>query len=178
MLRNVYRNSHCLGIGGTGLAIEGYIVQVRAVVQRVCHSSVSVRGEVVGAIDRGMAVLICVQEGDGLADAAAMATKLAQLRIFPDGENRMNRSVVDAGGEVLVVSQFTLCADLRRGNRPSFTRAADPDQATTILEEVIARLKERGLAVAQGVFGAKMTVSIENDGPVTLIVDVEGGRVV
>jgi D-tyrosyl-tRNA(Tyr) deacylase len=90
----------------------------------------------------------------------------------------MNESVVDVGGGVLVVSQFTLCADLRKGNRPSFTRAADSDHAEGVIEEIVAEIEKRGLVVATGVFGAKMSVSIENDGPVTVVVDVEDGRVV
>jgi D-aminoacyl-tRNA deacylase len=166
------------GIGGFRFSIEGYIELVRAVVQRVSRSSVSVDGEVVGAIEQGLLALICVAHGDGVPEATAMASKLAQLRIFTDDQGRMNESVVDVGGGVLVVSQFTLCADLRKGNRPSFTRAADSDHAEGVIEEIVAEIEKRGLVVATGVFGAKMSVSIENDGPVTVVVDVEDGRVV
>jgi D-tyrosyl-tRNA(Tyr) deacylase len=132
----------------------------------------------VGAIERGLLVLACVAEGDGPDDARAMAGKVARLRVFPDELGRMNRSVVDIDGEVLVISQFTLCADVRRGNRPSFARAADPSLAEPILEAMVERLEAEGLAVEKGAFGARMLVSLDNEGPVTIVIDVENGRVV
>lgn len=160
------------------LRIKSYIGRVRAVVQRAGRASVTVDGVNVGMIDRGLLVLVCVAEGDGLDDAIAMAGKLARLRIFPDDLGRMNRSVFDVGGKVLVVSQFTLCADVGKGNRPSFTRAADRDHAESILEAMVEVLEAEGLGVATGTFGERMLVSLDNEGPVTVVIDVEGGRVV
>jgi D-tyrosyl-tRNA(Tyr) deacylase len=157
---------------------EGYIDPVRAVVQRVRRASVAVDGVSVGKITRGLLVLVCVAEGDGKEDAVSMAGKLARLRIFPDEHDRMNRSVTDIGGEVLVVSQFTLCADVGKGNRPSFTRAADPGRAEPILEAMVGLLRAEGLTVETGIFGGRMLVSLDNEGPVTLVVDVEEGSVV
>ncbi len=151
---------------------------MRAVVQRVGRASVTVDGVNVGMIDRGLLALVCVAEGDGPDDVVAMAGKLARLRIFPDEQGRMNRSVIDIGGKILVVSQFTLCADVRKGNRPSFARAADRSQAESMLEAMVGHLEAEGLAVATGTFGGRMLVSLDNEGPVTVIVDVENGRVV
>lgn len=150
---------------------------MRAVVQRVAEASVTVAGETVGRIGPGLAVLVGVAPGDGTADAHALADKLVGLRIFPDGEGKMNRSVVDAGGEVLVVSQFTLLADLRKGRRPSFVGAADPDHAEPLVEEVAARVAAAGVRSAGGRFGASMEVHLVNDGPVTLVMDIAEGRV-
>jgi D-tyrosyl-tRNA(Tyr) deacylase len=107
-----------------------------------------------------------------------LTRKIEHLRIFPDERGRMNRSVVDVDGAVLVVSQFTLCADVRRGNRPSFTRAAEPDQAARLVERVAETLAERGIAVASGAFGERMLLSLVNEGPVTIVIDVDHGRVV
>lgn len=150
---------------------------VRAVVQRVTSASVTVDGVVVSSIDAGLLVLVGVTHGDGTAEAAALADKLAGLRIFPDGEGKMNRSVGEVGGGVLVVSQFTLYGDAGRGRRPSFTAAAPPELAEPLVEEVAARLRSAGLPVGTGRFGAKMSVALVNDGPVTLVLEAAQGRV-
>jgi D-aminoacyl-tRNA deacylase len=144
---------------------------VRAVVQRVKESSVLVEGAVVGAIGAGLLLLVGVEEGDAPEDARYIADKSAELRIFNDAEGKFNLSVEETGGAVLVISQFTLHGDCRRGRRPSFSRAARPEQAIPLYEAVAARLRERGLAVATGVFGAMMQVHLINDGPVTLLLD-------
>jgi D-tyrosyl-tRNA(Tyr) deacylase len=140
---------------------------VRAVVQRVSEASVAVDGEVVGQIGAGLLVLLGVHRDDGPAAADRIADKLLALRVFPDAEGRMNRSVADVGGEVLCVSQFTLYGDTRKGTRPSFGDAAPGELAEPLYERVRARLGAAG-----GVFGAQMAVALVNDGPVTLIVEV------
>jgi D-aminoacyl-tRNA deacylase len=139
---------------------------VRALVQRVSEAAVEVDGERVAAIGPGLLVLLGVKEGDGEEQADRLARKLLALRIFEDGEGRMNLSVGDAGGELLCVSQFTLYGDARKGNRPSFVDAARPERAEPLYERVRAALGAQG-----GVFGARMRVSLVNDGPVTLIVE-------
>ncbi len=150
---------------------------MRAVVQRVSNARVEVGGEVVGEIEQGLAVLVGVAPGDSSADARALATKLAVLRIFRDDAQKMNLSVTDVGGGVLVISQFTLYGDTRRGRRPSFIGAAQPEIAEPLVEEVVAALAELGLPTATGRFGAEMAVSLTNDGPVTLVLEVADGRV-
>ncbi|BAS28461.1 D-aminoacyl-tRNA deacylase [Limnochorda pilosa] len=147
---------------------------MRAVVQRVSRAVVRVDGEPVGRIDRGLMVLLGVSTSDGPADAAWMARKLAGLRIFPDEGGRLNRSVAEAGGAVLLVSQFTLYGDARRGRRPSFTRAASGSEAEAVYDAVARGLRDEGLPVAQGRFGAHMEVELVNDGPVTLLLSSEG----
>jgi D-tyrosyl-tRNA(Tyr) deacylase len=144
---------------------------MRAVVTRVTSASVRIDGAEVSAIGQGLLVLLGVAAGDTPAQLDYVASKIRDLRIFADDEGRMNRSVVDAGGAVLVVSQFTLLADIRRGRRPSFIRAAPPDQARQMYEDMVTRLKEWGLPVSTGVFQADMQVSSVNDGPVTIVVD-------
>lgn len=139
------------------------------VVQRVSRACVRVEGEVVGAVGRGLLVLSAVEAGDGEEQARWCARKVAELRIFPDEADRMNRSVRDAGGAVLAVSQFTLVGDLRKGTRPSFSRAAPPDEARRLFGRFVEFLKEEGLTVATGRFQARMEVELVNDGPVTLI---------
>lgn len=151
---------------------------MRAVVQRVSSAAVSVGGVVVGEMGTGLLVLLGVGHDDTPADAATVASKLAALRVFPDEERKMNRSVVDAGGGVLVVSQFTLLGDVRRGNRPSFTAAAHPDLAEPLVEDVVRELDGHGIPVATGRFGAMMEVSLVNDGPVTIVIETRDGRVV
>jgi D-tyrosyl-tRNA(Tyr) deacylase len=151
---------------------------MRAVLQRVTRASVTVEGQVVGEIGAGLLVLVGVVDGDDPADAQALAAKIAELRVFADLDGKMNRSVTEVGGAVLVVSQFTLYGDVRRGRRPSFTRAAPPEVARPMVAAVVAGLREHGLQVEQGVFGAHMTVALVNDGPVTLVIDVEGARII
>ena len=150
---------------------------MRAVMQRVSWARVRVGEETVGEIGPGLLVLVGAAAGDTSADATALADKLAGLRVFPDGEGRMNRSVAEAGGAVLVVSQFTLLGDLRRGRRPSFTEAAPPEQAEPLVEEVVEHLRGAGVPCAAGRFRAHMEVELLNDGPVTLVIEVAGGRV-
>ena len=150
---------------------------MRAVVQRVASASVAVAGEPVAAIGPGLLVLVGVARGDGPADAAALAGKVAGLRVFPDGAERMNLSVVDVGGSVLLVSQFTLLADVRRGRRPSFTEAASPEVARPLVEQVAAAVAAFGIGVQTGLFGEKMAVESVNDGPVTVVIEVRRGRV-
>lgn len=139
---------------------------MRAVVQRVSEASVTVEGEVVGRIGAGLLVLLGIHRDDGAAEADRIADKLLALRVFADDEGRMNRSVVDVGGEILCVSQFTLYGDTRKGTRPSFGAAAAGELAEPLYERVRARLGAVG-----GAFGAHMDVSLVNDGPVTLVVD-------
>jgi D-tyrosyl-tRNA(Tyr) deacylase len=144
---------------------------MRAVVQRVSRAAVRVEARTVGEIGPGLLVLLGVAAGDGEQEARWMADKLAALRIFEDGEGKMNLSVADAGGGLLVVSQFTLLGDTRKGNRPSFVDAAPPEPANALYEKVCALLREKGLPVAQGVFRAHMEVELLNDGPVTILLD-------
>jgi len=146
---------------------------MRAVVQRVRRGSVEVDGRVLSSIGRGVVVLLGVGDGDTEEDVAYTADKVAHLRIFPDEEGKMNRSLVDVGGEALVVSQFTLYGDVRRGRRPSFTGAAPPDRARGLYREFCNRLGDAGVKVATGEFQAMMLVRIENDGPVTILIDSE-----
>jgi len=144
---------------------------MRAVVQRVSQASVSVDGNQIGCIDRGLVVFLGVAEGDSQADAVYLAGKVAGLRIFEDDEGRMNRSVIDAGGSVLAISQFTLLGDARKGRRPSFTAAADPEEGNRLYERFCEVLAAAGVTVARGIFGAKMRVDVANDGPVTILLD-------
>lgn len=150
---------------------------MRAVVQRVSRASVTVDGDIVGEIERGLAVLVGVGDGDTAADADALADKLVGLRIFPDDDGKMNRSVVDSGGEVLVISQFTLLADVRKGRRPSFIHAADPGIADPLVTHVAQRIAGHGVGVAAGEFGAHMAVDLINDGPVTIVIETAEGRI-
>jgi D-aminoacyl-tRNA deacylase len=139
---------------------------MRALVQRVARASVTVDGEPVAEIGPGLLVLLGVRRGDGPEQADRLARKLLALRVFEDADGRMNRSVADAGGELLCVSNFTLCGDARRGNRPSFVDAAPPAEAEPLYERVRAALGAQG-----GTFGARMAVELVNDGPVTLLVE-------
>ena len=149
-----------------------YAWVVRSVVQRVSRASVAVDGAVVGEIGPGLCALVGVTHDDGPAQAEAMARKLWGLRIFPDEGGAMNLSVADAGGEVLVVSQFTLYGDTRKGRRPSFVAAARPEQAEPLVAHVVDELRALGATVATGRFRADMAVDLVNDGPVTLVVEV------
>ncbi|MFI5176953.1 MAG: D-aminoacyl-tRNA deacylase [Vicinamibacterales bacterium] len=144
---------------------------MRSVVQRVSSASVSVDGHVVGRIGPGLVVLLGVAADDGAADIEYTAGKVRDLRIFPDADGRMNRSVVEAGGAVLVVSQFTVLGDARKGRRPGFDAAAPPDAARALYEQLVGRLREGGLPVETGVFQAQMAVELVNDGPVTILLD-------
>jgi len=144
---------------------------MRAVVQRVTESSVVVDDETIGEIGPGLLALLGVSEDDAVADAAQIAKKVAQLRIFNDAEGKFNLSLEDVGGAVLLISQFTLLGDARKGNRPSFIKAARPEQAVPLYESVAQHLRGRGLTVATGEFGAHMQVHLVNDGPVTILLD-------
>lgn len=145
---------------------------MRIVIQRVSRASVTIAGKLHSSIGRGLMVLVGVEEGDSPADALWLADKTAALRIFPDEAGVMNRSVIDCGGEVLAVSQFTLTASTRKGNRPSYIRAAGHETATALYEAYAERVAERiGCPVKMGVFGADMQVELINDGPVTIIID-------
>ncbi|MBC7249354.1 MAG: D-tyrosyl-tRNA(Tyr) deacylase [Anaerolineae bacterium] len=146
---------------------------MRAVVQRVREASVTVDGRVVGAIGPGLAILVGVTHGDTEAEARYLARKIAHLRIFTDVEGKLNLSALDVGGSALVVSQFTLYADCRKGRRPSFSAAARPEVADPLIERFIEFLREEGLPVESGQFQAEMLVRIFNDGPVTIILDTQ-----
>ncbi|HEV7133394.1 MAG TPA: D-aminoacyl-tRNA deacylase [Gaiellaceae bacterium] len=144
---------------------------MRAVCQRVTRAQVTVEGAVVGEIGPGLCILLGVGRGDGAAAAARLAAKIARLRVFPDDSGRFDRSLLDLGGGALVVSQFTLLADTTKGNRPSFTGAAPPEQAEPLYERFCAELTGLGVAVERGAFGAAMQVELVNDGPVTVVLD-------
>lgn len=144
---------------------------MKAVVQRVTRASVTVDGEIVGKIGKGYLVLFGVGEGDTKADCDRMASKLIKLRIFEDQNGKTNLSIGDVGGEMLVVSQFTLYADCSHGNRPSFTMAAKPDVANELYEYFCERIQESGINVQKGIFGADMKVELLNDGPFTVILE-------
>lgn len=144
---------------------------MRAVIQRVASARVEVDGQNVGEIGQGLLILLGVEQGDGADDARYLAEKSAQLRIFEDEAGKMNLSLADVGGQALVVSQFTLLADCRKGRRPGFSRAALPELADALYQQFVALLRERGLTVATGIFQAEMQVHLVNDGPVTLLLD-------
>jgi D-aminoacyl-tRNA deacylase len=145
---------------------------MRSVVQRVTRATVRVDGKVVGEIEAGLLVLLGVATGDSDADADALAGKVARLRIFENEEGRLDRSLLDTAGAALVVSQFTLIADTAKGNRPSFSGAAAPGDAERLYERFCTALRELGVTVEQGIFGARMEVELLNDGPVTILLDV------
>ena len=144
---------------------------MRLVVQRVARASVTVEGEITGKIGKGYMVLAGAETGDTEADARLCADKLAGLRVFEDGEGKMNLSIADVGGEILLVSQFTLLGDARHGRRPSFIAAARPEVAEPLLEQMKAMLETRGLHVETGRFQTHMDVELVNDGPVTILID-------
>lgn len=145
---------------------------MRAVLQRVSEASVSVDGAVLGRIGPGLLALVCAMRGDTAESAARLAAKVMRLRIFRDAVGRMNRSVMEAGGAVLVVSQFTLAADMRGGNRPGFSNAAPPELGEELLRHFIEALRQGGAPVETGRFGANMQVALVNDGPVTIWLEV------
>lgn len=145
---------------------------MKAVLQRVTHASVTVEGQKIAGIGRGLLVLLGVSDGDSERDADVLAAKIANLRIFSDADDKMNLSLLTIGGEMLVVSQFTLCADCRKGRRPDFFGAAKPDEANRLYLYFCERIKKEGVErVATGEFGADMQVELNNDGPVTIILD-------
>ena len=145
---------------------------MKAVIQRVLNSSVSVDGKVVGSCERGYMILVGVEQGDTEKHADLLAKKTANLRVFKDDNDKMNLSILDIGGEVLAISQFTLCADCKKGNRPSFAGSESPERANQLYEYYCEKLKENGIKkVDKGVFGANMKVSLVNDGPVTICFD-------
>jgi D-tyrosyl-tRNA(Tyr) deacylase len=144
---------------------------MRAVVQRVKRASVTVEGQVVAAIERGVVILVGVRTGDTEEAARWLAQKIAGLRVFEDTEGKFNLALKDVGGAALVVSQFTLYADARKGRRPSFTDAAPPEVAESLIARFVAFLRAEGIPVQTGVFGAKMLVEIHNDGPVTILLE-------
>ena len=144
---------------------------MRIILQRVSEASVAVDGETVASIGRGLLVLIGIAVGDGEAEARRLAQKCAELRIFSDDEGRFNLSLLEIGGEALVVSQFTLLADVRRGRRPSFDEAARPEAAEPLVDAFAEALSAAGVRVQTGRFGARMSVSLVNEGPVTIVVD-------
>jgi D-aminoacyl-tRNA deacylase len=144
---------------------------MKALLQRVSHASVTVDGAIVGQIGRGFCVLLGVTHSDTRTEADWMAHKIAGLRLFEDNDGKMNLSLADVDGSVLVVSQFTLYGDARKGRRPSFTDAAPPERAEPLVDYLVDQLRGHGLTVATGVFGAMMQVEIHNDGPVTLMLE-------
>jgi D-tyrosyl-tRNA(Tyr) deacylase len=145
---------------------------MRAVLQRVLRASVRVDGRVEGQIGAGLLVLLGIAVGDGEDEAARLAGKVARLRVFENDEGRLDRSLLETGGAALVVSQFTLIADTQKGNRPSFTAAAAPHDAEPLFESFCAALRELGIPVETGIFGAQMEVELVNNGPVTIVLDV------
>ncbi len=144
---------------------------MKAVVQRVLSSSVTIDGETVSEIGKGITALIAVEAGDGDAQISKMAEKLVMLRIFEDDAGKMNKSLLDIGGEVLAVANFTVAGDCSKGKRPSYISAERPERAAPIFDELLKRISDFGVNVKTGCFGADMKVSIENDGPVTVIVE-------
>jgi D-aminoacyl-tRNA deacylase len=144
---------------------------MRAILQRVTEASVVVAGQTVGAIGVGLLVLLGVGAGDSVSEAQLLAERTAQMRIFADDEGKFNHSLIDIGGSALVVSQFTLYADTRKGRRPSFTDAAPPEQAAPLVDSYTEALRALGVTVSKGQFGAMMRVSLINDGPVTIMLD-------
>lgn len=146
---------------------------MRSVVQRVSRASVRVGGETVGQIGKGFLVLLGVGENDTSQDLEWMIDKIIGLRVFEDEEGKMNRSIIDEKGEILLVSQFTLYGDCRKGRRPSFTAAAPPDKAKALYEEAVTKIAAKGVDVETGIFQAEMKVELVNDGPVTLLLDSE-----
>ena len=146
---------------------------MRALIQRVSQASVTVEGQIIGEIGPGLLILACAMAGDPPDTPWKLATKIAKLRIFPDDDGRMNRSLLDTGGEALVVSQFTLAADTSRGNRPGFSTAAPPDEGAERVKAFANALDSFGITTAEGQFGADMKVALTNDGPVTIWLDTE-----
>lgn len=141
---------------------------MRILIQRVSNASVAVEGEIVGKIGRGLLVFFCAEQGDREEQLDYLVDKTVNLRIFPDETGKMNRSLIDTGGGILCISQFTLAADTRRGRRPGFSAAAPPQEGKMFYEKYVLKLKEAGVKVETGVFGAEMKVTLTNEGPVTI----------
>lgn len=150
---------------------------MRVVVQRVSEAEVRVEGEPRSRIGPGLCLLVGITGEDGSSDVEAAVAKISTLRVFPDEAGKMNRSVEDVNGEVMVVSQFTLYGDVRRGRRPSFVAAAPPEHAAPLIDLMVAGFRRRGLSTAEGSFGARMEVELINDGPVTFSLEISGGVV-
>ncbi len=146
---------------------------MRALIQRVRQASVTVDDQVIGEIGAGMLILVCAMDGDSCAQVEKLARKIPKMRIFTDENDKMNLSLLDSGGQALIVSQFTLAADTSRGNRPGFSTAARPEVGKALYEEFIAAMSAQGITVATGEFGADMQVALINDGPVTIWTEVE-----
>lgn len=144
---------------------------MRALLQRVSQASVTVKGEIIGETGPGFLILICAMQGDTPEHGTKLATKISKLRVFQDDAGKMNRSLIDTGGSALVVSQFTLAADTSRGNRPGFSTAAPPDEGKRLYKAFAQDLRDLGIAVETGQFGADMSVALINDGPVTIWLD-------
>jgi D-tyrosyl-tRNA(Tyr) deacylase len=147
------------------------------VLQRVAHASVTVDGSVVGSIGQGLLLLVGIEPTDTGEDVERATEKVINMRVFPDEEGRMNRSLLESGGAALVVSQFTLLGDIQKGRRPSYVGAAPPEVAEPMIEELVGRLREAGIHTETGVFGAAMEVGLVNSGPVTLVMSINQGRV-
>lgn len=146
---------------------------MRALLQRVTQASVTVDGDIIGEIGKGLLIFVCAMPDDTEATAKALAAKVAKLRLFKDEDGKMNLNLAQTGGSALIVSQFTLAADTSRGTRPGFSYAAKPDQANALYEHFITCMKDEGLPVQTGKFGADMSVALTNDGPVTIWIDTE-----
>jgi len=144
---------------------------MRSVIQRVSEADVKVENEIVGSIGKGLLIFLGVEENDNEKDLAYMTDKITHLRIFEDSDHKMNLSVLDIGGELLIISQFTLYGDCRKGRRPGFTNAANPEKANALYRLLIENCRELGIKVSEGVFQADMLVGIHNDGPVTILLD-------
>jgi D-tyrosyl-tRNA(Tyr) deacylase len=150
---------------------------VRIVLQRVTRASVTVDGSVTGSIGQGLLLLVGIEPTDTGEDVERATEKVINLRVFPDEDGRMNRSLLESGGAALVVSQFTLLGDIQKGRRPSYVGAAPPEVAEPMIEELVGRLREAGIHTETGVFGAAMEVGLVNSGPVTLVMSINQGRV-
>jgi D-aminoacyl-tRNA deacylase len=150
---------------------------VRIVLQRVARASVTVDGSVAGSIGEGLLLLVGIEPGDTEDDVASAFEKVINIRVFPDEDARMNRSLLEVGGSVLIVSQFTLLGDIRKGRRPSYVGAAPPEVAEPMIERLVGRFRETGVPTETGIFGAAMEVELVNSGPVTLVMSISQGTV-
>ena len=144
---------------------------MRAVIQRVKSASVSISDEIVGECGIGALILVCAMKNDTVSQIEKLAKKITKMRIYQDEDNKMNRSLIDINGEALVISQFTLAADLKRGNRPGFSEAAEPEKAKHLYSDFVSCLKQNGISTQTGEFGSEMAVKLTNDGPVTICLD-------